>query len=146
MKRSLALLFLSLFLLSSCTERQSVTEGLTEFVRAYGAEGIVYSTDFSEGQEGYIDSYLSARLFGNDAADFTYAVFLNTHLDYASECGVFSVGYSERNSAIEICNRRISLLDPAASHSFVRIYPHAVFYSTMQNREKAERLADMIFE
>lgn len=145
MKRLIALLFLCIFLFVSCAEQPSVADLLTEFVNAYGAEGIVYSTEYGEGESGYIDTYLSDRIFGDEASELTYAVFLNSHLDYASECGAFLVEPSERNIAIEISKRRVSLLDPSSAHSFIRIYPHAVFYSTMQNKEMAEKLADIIF-
>lgn len=145
MKRLIALLFLCIFLFTSCAEQASVADLLTEFVNAYGADGIIYSTEYAEGEQGYIDTYLSDRIFGDEASELTYAVFLNSHLDYTSECGAFLVAPSERNTAIEISERRVSLLDPSSTHSFIRIYPHAVFYSTMQNKERAERLADLIF-
>ncbi len=146
MKRILVLLFLCIFVFTSCGDAPDITAGLEEFVISYGASGVVYSTKYKEGEEGYIDEHLEERLFGSEACDIEYAVFLNTHLDYASECGAFLVPESRKNDIIELCQRRISLLDHEGGRSFIRIYGNIIFYSTMQDRERAEHFADLIFK
>ena len=146
MKRILVLLLLCIFIFTSCGESPDVTSLTEEFVSSYGASGILYSTKFKEGQDGYIDSYLEERLFGSDANGLEYAVFLNTHLDYASECGAFLTPGGKKDAVIEICQRRMDLLDPSGECSFIRIYGDVVFYSTMRDKDRAERFADLIFK
>lgn len=146
MKRILVLLFLCVFIFTSCHDAPDITEALEEFVASYGASGVIYSTKCKEGEEGYIDEYLSERLFGSEVEKIEYAVFLNTHLDHASECGAFVVPESRKNDIIELCQRRISLLDPEGDRSFIRIYGSIIFYSTMQDRGRAEHFADLIFK
>ncbi len=144
MKRVLILLFLCLFVFSSCSEAGDPTASLGEFVSAYGAEGIIYSTDVEEGQEGYISPEIERTIFGTTDMPPSYAIFLNTHLDYASECGAFLVR-GDRSEIISLCKRRISLLDPAGDHSFIAIYGDIVFYSTMSDAQRARRIADVVF-
>ena len=146
MKRILILLFLYVFLLTSCGKAPDITAKTQEFVTSYGASGTVYSTAFREGESGYISPDLEEKLFGSEVSEVEYTVFLNTHLDYASECGAFLVDPSRRGAIIELCRRRISLLDPEGGHSFIRIYGGVVFYSTMQDRARAEHFADLIFK
>lgn len=146
MKRISVLLFLCVFIFTSCHHAPDITEALEEFVASYGASGTVYSTKCKEGEEGYIDDYLAERLFGSEVEDIEYAIFLNTHLDYASECGAFLVPESRKNDIIELCQRRISLLDRQGKRSFIRIYGNIIFYSTMQDRDRAEHFADLIFK
>lgn len=146
MKRIFVLLFLCAFILTSCGEEPDVRSLTEEFVSAYGADGTVYSTECREGEDGYISDDLAERLFGSEVIGMTYSVFLNTHLDYTSECGAFLVDTADKSSIIELCQRRMSLLDPRGEHSFVRIYSNVIFYSTMQDKARAERFADIIFK
>ena len=145
MKRISILLFLCIFVFTSCSESRDPTDGVTEFVSAYGARGIVYSTSCAEGEEGYITEDIEKAFFGNNEPPENYAIFLNTHLDYASECGAFLVE-GDRNDVISICQRRVKLLDPEGSRSFIVVYKDTVFYSTMSDKDKAKKLADIVFQ
>ena len=82
---------LSLLLgLSSCKNEPNAYELLSDFVNSYGAEGIIYSPLISEGEKGYMPSGMVERIYifcGNLPRNF--AVFLNSHADSRSECGVF---------------------------------------------------------
>lgn len=144
MKRVLILLFLSIFLFSGCTEVKDPTAALSDFVSAYGAEGIIYSTEIKEGQEGYISPDTAKTIFGTTDLPDSYALFLNTHLDYASECGAF-LARGDLGEVISLCKRRINILDREGKHSFIAIYGDVVFYSTMTDKERAQKIADVVF-
>lgn len=144
MKRVLILLFLCIFAFCSCTETKDPTASLNDFVSAYGAEGIIYSTEIKEGKEGYISPDIAKTIFGTTDLPDSYAIFLNTHLDYASECGAF-LAHGDLSEVISLCKRRIKLLDREGNHSFIAIYGDLVFYSTMTDKERAQKIADVVF-
>ena len=144
MKRLSVLLFLLIFTLCSCGEQKSPTALLVDFVYAYGAEGFIYSTEYSEGEEGYITPELERAIFGQSDINATYAVFLNIHPDQPSECGAFLIE-GNRNELIELAKRRMELLDPSGERAFMVIYGDILFYSTLSDRAVAEKLAGLVF-
>ena len=76
-------------------------------------------------------------MFYQDFPD-NFAIFLNSHADYGSECGVFvcdgGIGISEVE---EMCLERIRLLGRGGENSFILREGRVVFYSTMSDGERA---------
>ena len=145
MMRPLSLfIILSLFLASlcSCGSEPDAYEMLCEFVRVYGAEGVVYSPSIPEGKEGYMPSELADRIyrFSGKPPD-NFAVLLNSHTDGFYECGVFvSADADSLSSITETCLERVRLLSGAGENGFVKVNGRVVFYSTLSDRDRAERI------
>ena len=134
---------LSLLLgLSSCKNEPDAYELLSDFVNSYGAEGIIYSPLISEGEKGYMPSGMVERIYifcGNLPRNF--AVFLNSHADSRSECGVFVCSDAAQCQIVEeACLERIELLGQGSEVAFVKRTDNVVFYSTMTDRKRAEQL------
>lgn len=145
MKRIIAfILLLCLFICSlvSCRENRSAEDLLCEFIEAYGADGIIYSMGKKEYEDGYVSEELLARIYVYQG-DFpeNFAIFLNSHADYGSECAVFVSSNAEETSMIvEMCQERISLLGRGSDIAFIKRKGNVIFYSTMSDREKAEKI------
>lgn len=124
----------------SCSHTRPSDELMAAFIHAYRAEGIIYSPSIPEGEEGYIDDELYDRIYvhsGEHPDDFS--IFLASHTDSHSECGVFNCRDSEMLASVEqMCLERVRLLDP--ERGFVTRSGLTVFYSTMSERERAQRL------
>ena len=142
--KKLLILFLCLFILSACSEPLPPVDMLTEFVRAYGAEGVIYHSGAREGDEGYLSERLAVITFGNRSLPSSYAVLLNTHLDTAYECGIFLIE-GDRDAALELCATRAALLDPRGERTYIAIYGRYVFYSTLADKSRAKSIADKVF-
>ena len=127
---------------ASCRREPSAQDLLSKFVDVYGAEGVIYSPKISEGNEGYIPDGLIERIyiFSGNFPD-NYAIFLNSRTTDFSECGVFVCDDGESLLSVEeMCLERIKLLCGGEGRGFVRISGMTVFYSTMQERERAEKI------
>ena len=135
----LSLLFTSL---CSCGSEPDAYEMLKEFVQVYGAEGVIYSPRIPEGQEGYLVPRLADRIYrfsGQPPENF--AVLLNSHTNAFYECGVFVATDADSLSSItETCLERVRLLVGAGDNGFVKVSGMTVFYSTMRDRLRAERI------
>ena len=132
--------------LSSCSREYDAYSMLCEFVSAYGAEGTVYSPIVPEGEDGYIYEGLVERiyLFSGEFPE-NYAIFLNSHPDYSSECGIFVCSDAEMLSMVEeMCLERIGLLCGRAENAFLKKSGNLCFYSTMQDRVRAEKIFNEI--
>ena len=128
--------------LFSCTEKADAYQLLSEFVKVYGADGVIYSPEISEGEPGYISNGMIEKIYVF-SGDFptNYAIFLNSRLDDFSECGVFICNSSDSLAMTqEMCLERIKLLSNGGEHAFVKVHRMTVFYSTMQDRNRAERI------
>ena len=138
----LIILSLLLSLLCSCRSELSAHQMLSEFIDVYGAEGIIYSPEISEGAPGYIPDGLMEKVYmisGNFPENF--AVFLNSHPYGFSECGLFVCEDADTLLRMEeTCLERIRLLSGAKDSAFVKVGKNTVFYSTMSNRERAEKI------
>lgn len=139
------LLFVSFLVLSllliSCGYTADPDEMLSDFLLLYGAEGVVYTSDAGEGEEGYISPELfsSAFRFYNTSPK-SFALFLNSHTDSASECGVFVCrDGAEREAVTEACLERMSLLS-AGENKLLLVSRNIVFYSTMTEKDRARDL------
>ena len=131
-----------LFGLVSCAENRPASDLLSEFVCAYGAEGAIYRSDASETEDGYAEYDLLKKIY-TFYGDFPeeFAIFLNSHADYGSECGVFVCRDSGEVSAVEdMCFERVKLLGRGGENSFVVREGRVVFYSTMSDGERARRI------
>ena len=140
------LIFSMLFSLSSCGESRSAYELLSEFVSVYGAEGIIYRSGAEEWEEGFAEYDLLKKiyLFYKDFPE-NFAIFLNSHADYGSECAVFVCrDSSECFEVYEMCLERIKLLDRRGEKSFIVREGRLVFYSTMSDTERARRIWDAL--
>ena len=138
----LFLVFFCAFGMVSCGGSRPATEILSDFISAYGAEGIVYRSDAAEYDEGYAEYDLLKKIyvFYEDFPD-EFAIFLNSHADYGSECGVFVCADSGEVSEVEeMCLERIRLLGRGGENSFVSREGRVVFYSTMSDGERARRI------
>ena len=127
---------------TSCKENRPAADMLTEFVSAYGGEGVIYRSDAKEWEVGYVEYDLLKKiyLFYKDFPE-DFAIFLNSHADYGSECGVFVCRDStECETVSEMCLERMSLLDRRGENSFVIREGRVVFYSTMSDGERARRI------
>lgn len=151
MKRIFVFLIAVLLSLTSFTacKRQEISADtmLREFISSYGAEGVIYSSACAEGEDGYLTEETLNKIYVLDGRfPENYAIFLNSHTDYGSECGVFVCDDAEmRLSVEEMCLERIRLLC-GQENSFVTRSDNIVFYSTMQDRAKAEQLFKKIIK
>lgn len=144
MKRliSLLIVFALVFGLYSCKGERDAHRLLKEFITVYGAEGVIYSPNIAEGESGYIEKGFLEKIyvFSGNFPD-NYALFLNTHPISPAECGVFVTDNADEIAMVEeMCLERIRLLSGGGEHAFVKISGDTVFYSTMQDRERAEKI------
>lgn len=144
MKKIISIILVISFctLLFSCGKQPDAYEILGEFISAYGADGIIYSPALSEGETGYIPEGLVEKIyvFSGRFPD-NYAIFLNSHPESGSECGVFVCDDVEMLLMVEeMCIERTLLIGQGSDRSFIKKSGNSVFYSTMQNKERAERL------
>ena len=89
-KTVLFFVLISILSLFGCGGAVSAEGMLSEFIYAYGAEGVIYSSEAREGEAGYVGEGLTEKIYvyeGNFPRNF--AIFLNSHIDAASECGAF---------------------------------------------------------
>ena len=144
MKKLISLLLVLVFIssLSSCEEQKNAYSLLSEFVIAYGAEGIIYSPQIPEGQDGYITEELVKRIyiFSGKFPD-EFAILLNSHPDFGAECAVFICSDEQESSLImEACTERIRLLGRGSDVAFIKRQGMVIFYSTMTDKKRAEEL------
>ncbi len=144
MKKTIAAILFIAALMSfiSCGRERDAYEMLSEFISAYGAEGVIYSPKVPEGDDGYIrDGFIEKVYVFSGRFPDNYAIFLNSRPDFSSECGFFICPDAEMLGMVEeMCLERIRLLAQGDNRAFVRRSGSAVFYSTMQDRERAEKI------
>lgn len=128
--------------LASCAKAPDPEKMLSEFIGLYSASGVIYSSECSEGENGYIDEELFRKIYifeGELPRD--YAIFLNSHTDYGAECGVFVCdGAEERDRVLDMCSERVRLLGRGNEAVFISRSGNVVFYSTMPDRARAEEI------
>ena len=142
MKKIISLVISISILLSlvSCTDNRTADELMSSFLESYGASGAVYGPRRAEWEIGYIDSELFHKIYELESpAPSDFAIFLSSHTDSDSECAVFVCRDSaERMSVEEMCYERIKLL--VSDNGFVVRSGNTVFYSTMSDKARAERV------
>lgn len=135
------LLLLSIFaalLLFSCEQKCSAEGLIEEFLYSYGASGVVYSSESTEGEDGYLEDGMTEKIFVYDG-DFpeNYALLLNFHTDYGAECGVFVCdGADERARVVDMCEERVALLSRGGENGAIICADNIVFYSTLQDKAR----------
>ena len=149
MKRITAfILFISVLslLLCSCHRERNARQMLNEFIHTYGAEGVIYSPDIPEGSDGYIyDGLINKIYIFHGSVPNNYAIFLNSRADLASECAIFICTDAEMTDRVEeMCLERVRLLVSGDDRAFVKRSGSIVFYSTMPDRERAEKIFNEI--
>ena len=139
---SIFIIFALLLSLLSCREQRDAYAILSEFVRAYGAEGVIYSPSIPEGERGYMPDGMTEKIYvfcGNLPDNF--AVFLNSRADFGAECGVFVCSDATQcDIAEEACLERIGILGRGSENAFVKRTDRVVFYSTLTDKKRAEEL------
>ena len=145
MRRTIfVLLIISLCVGSICSCEREVDprQMLSDFISAYGAEGVIYSPDANEGEDGYIPKELAERIYihsGELPDDF--AIFLNSRPDYGYECAVFLCEDAESLLMMEeACIERTRLLDGGGERRLIIVSGKTIFYSTMKDKERAEKI------
>lgn len=145
MRKALAfftLIIICISHLSSCKEEIDPKSALDEFISAYGAEGIIYSPEIPEGDSGHIPDGLIEKIyvFSGDFPE-KYAIFLNSRPEYGYECGVFICEDADCLEMMEeSCLERARLLDGGGKRSLVIRSGSVVFYSTMKDKDRAEKI------
>ena len=144
MKKLLCVILLLsvVFTLNSCQKEQDAYGMLWEFVRAYGAEGVIYSPAIPEGDDGYVNEGLIDKIYVcSGRFPENYAIFLNSRADYGSECGVFICENADMLLMVEeMCLERIRLLGRGSDIAFVKRDGNVIFYSTLSQRDRAEKI------
>ena len=140
MKKILLLFILVLFISFgvSCGSKPSPREMITDFLRLYGAEGQLYFSDARPGEYGYVEPelYRGVFLFSGEMPK-SFALYLNSHADYGSECGVFVFhDGAERQRIIEACKSRCALVSQNSRYLLI-CSDKTVFYSTMSDEARA---------
>ncbi len=125
----------------SCGIEPEVSDMLSDFIEDYSADGIIYYSGAREGDDGHLDPETRNKLFlGLDKTPEHYAIFLNSHSDYGAECGVFFCdGTAELYQVVEMCEKRLSILRGGDKSLLIRS-KNTVFYSTLSDRDRAEKL------
>jgi hypothetical protein len=149
MKKTIALILFIVILsfsLCSCERQQDAHKMLNEFIFTYGAEGIIYSPKISEGYDGYIHDGLIKKIYRfYGVFPENYAIFLNAHPDFSVECGLFICTDADMVDRVEeMCFERIKLLAMGDDRAFVKQSGRVVFYSTMPDRDRAEKIFNEI--
>ena len=150
MKRIIAavLLFaLTISTLSACRKTYDAEEILSEFIAEYGAEGVIYHSGAAEGECGYLEPEMLRKIYViGDRFPGEYAIFLNSHSGYGSECAVFICQDAEEQlAAEEAAFERIRLLS-GGEGAFVKRSGSVVFYSTMSDGERATEIFEKIIK
>ena len=129
------------FCLISCGKSPDPTDMLSDFVSEYSAEGIIYSPSVAEGEPGYLEPEIAGKIFAvPEELPRSYAIFLNSRADFGSECGVFVCDSTQEvYRVLEMCERRMKLLRGGDRSLLIRS-GNTVFYSTMSDRSRAEKL------
>ena len=143
MKRFISFVLLVAVTLSlfSCEKKVEAKDLLSDFLTLYGADGVIYSPEMLEGEEGYIpDGFVERLYIFNRPFPENYALYFNSRPDCYYECGVFVCQSSDELKQIEeACLERIRLLS-AKERAFVSVNNNVVFYSTMKNKERAGKV------
>ena len=143
MKKILCIMIIltTLFSVISCSDERSAEELLRAFADAYGVDGVIYSPDVSEGEDGYIDRDLFCRIYAfADELPEDFAILLNLHTDAPLECAVFVCRDAQELSEVrEMCEERLRILAVPESSFTVRS-DVILFYSTLPDEKRAREI------
>lgn len=138
----LILIAISLGTFTSCRKEVNPRESLEKFISAYGAEGVIYSPEIPEGNLGFIPDGLIEKIYlFSGRFPESFAIFLNSRPEYGYECGVFLCDDADSLEMMEeVCIERTGLLDGGGERSLIIRSGNLIFYSTMKDRDRAEKL------
>lgn len=140
MKRVLSIFtVLILLFITSCGTEPNACAMLEEFLAIYSAEGVVYSPSIPEGEHGSLreDTFEKIYVYRGEMPK-NCAIFLSSHIDTASECGVFVCQSDTELIAItEACRERMRLL-AGEGGGIIISSGSIVFYSTMSEPSVVE--------
>ena len=141
------LIALALLPLSACRKTYDAEKILEEFIAEYGAEGVIYHSGAVEGECGYLEPEMLRKIYViGDRFPREYAIFLNSHPGYGSECAVFvCLDAEEQLAAEEAALERIRLLS-GGEGAFVKRVGSIVFYSTMSEGKRAAEIFEKIIK
>ena len=144
-------LLLSLFLLLSCLiscSRDDIDtlDIVAKFEREFMTGGMVYSTRFSEGVDGYISGEMIEAFFAIDLPVEEYSLLVYSSLTEAQELGVFLLSDSaDRPELISIIEARLKLLSSFfPGESFIYEKGRVIAYGFFDNAEEAKKLLKSI--
>lgn len=125
----------------SCAPQPSSYDMLSDFMLTYGIDGVIYTPNLSEWEDGYITDELFGKIYIYEGrVPENYALFLNSYADYGSECAVFVCkDVEEREDIIEMCEERISLFGKG-DKAFIVCADNIIFYSTLSDKVRAEEV------
>lgn len=130
------------FLLSSCGKSISASDFMTDFATVYPLEGTMYFSEAQNKDEGYISEELFRKIYridGEIPAD--YAIYLNSKPSQGAECGIFKLREGADIEPItEMCLERIRLVADREAEGIVLRSGRYVFYSTLEDSERAKEL------
>lgn len=141
---SVLLLLALLISLASCGGEYSAYTVACELAESYGGFGTVYAECVAEGDDGYVDGDFFKTLYMTDPDPETdYAIFLSGGLDKPCEFGIFIAKDASSYLAVrELISKRLDMLSAVGylENSQVLRHGYTVFYSTLPDTERAERL------
>ena len=143
MKRliSFILCFMLLLTLPACNQSPSAEKILSEYMSFFDMEGIIYSPNKMEGEDGFVSKGLTERIFIYEG-EFpeNYAISLNARSNYGVECGIFICkDGKELQRTLEMCLERVELLTGRADGGLVFRSGNILFYSTQSDKAASEK-------
>ena len=139
MKRSLVFLVAVCLALTlvSCNRDIRAVDMLEEFCELYGCEGVIYSPERAEGEDGYMREDLFHAIYTyHGTPPKSYAVMLNSHTQSYSECGVFICRDTAELSSVKECVIERQTLLMAGESAVISISGNILFYSTFGETDK----------
>jgi len=145
LKRILALLLalaLVFSALSGCGAVRDPDEMLSELAKTAKLEGVIYSSEKREGEDGYMTEELFCRIYLYEGEPpKAYAVLLNSHPTYGAECGAFLYeSEDERQRLTDMCEERMALLSEGGENRLLIRSGGVIFYSTHGEPKLIEKL------
>lgn len=138
----LAALAVVLLSFSACGRDISALDFMTDFAASYPLEGEFYFSEANEEDSGYISKELFQKIYlthGEIPEEF--AIYLNSRPERGAECGIFKVREGGDTELIaEFCLERIRIISDRDTEGIVLRSGRYVFYSTLEDSERAKEL------
>ncbi len=148
MKKAISIiLLLSLMTITSCKGTGNALDIAYSFCEEYPLEAEVYSSLFSEGEDGYIDDEMLVALYGKSELSVSeFAIVLYGKVGTVYEVGVFiTPNGHQRMDIVELAKYRIDFLSSLAEgEGFIKKYRTVTVYGFLDDPSRAERLLDSL--
>ena len=125
-----------------CAADVSAEDLLSEYLASYGVKGTIYSSGKQVHEQGYIGQEVLDKAFVYEG-DFpnNFAICLNYRAAVGFEAGVFICDDADEVSAVtEMCEERLDAISNGKDKGIVMRSGKLIFYTTAEDREKAEDL------